>query len=47
MGPDAPAPSRPLYGPWVSASALAAVALPASDTLDHLLSRRSEGSELP
>jgi hypothetical protein len=36
-----------LYGPWVLASTLKAAAQSASDTLDHLLSRRSEGWELP
>ena len=47
VDPDTPAPPRPLYGPWVLASALRAAAQTASDTLDHLLSRRSDGLELP
>ena len=42
-----PAAPRPLYGPWVLASALRAVARTASGNLDHLLRRRSEGWNSP
>ncbi|MDQ1038559.1 hypothetical protein QFZ75_004975 [Streptomyces sp. V3I8] len=47
LGLTPAAPSRPLHGPWVLASPLRAVARTASGNLDHLLSRRSEGFELP
>ncbi|MDQ0935680.1 hypothetical protein QFZ49_005652 [Streptomyces turgidiscabies] len=47
VGLDTAAPPRPLYGPWVMASALSAAARTESGNLDHALRRRSEGWELP